>query len=512
MSLFRLFQAGLTLARADALLPREFQARFPAPLRAAGVLLRLFARRDPTDLGARMARALERLGPAYIKLGQFLATRPDIVGPDAATALSGLKDRLAPFPIAAATAALSQEFGPKAKDLFGRLSEPVAAASIAQVHKTTTADGRVLAVKVLRPDVERQISRDIQGMEVAARILERHVASARRLEPVAFVATLKAALEREVDLRLEAAAANEFAEIADADGYLAAPAVDWPRTAKRVCAFAWVEGAPLTDLARVDALGADRASLAVSIVRGFLAAALDHGFFHADMHEGNILYTPGGRLVAVDFGIMGRISAAERRYLAEILWGFIQRDYKRIAQTHFDAGYVPADRNVDDFAMALRAVGEPIFGRTADEVSMGRLLLQLFDITHQFGMHLRPELVLLQKTMVQVEGVARTLDPRLDMWSTARPIVERWMRRELGPEARLRRGVSDIEAVVEAARRLPSALTAMNALETRLAEGGLTLAPQTVQALAQSQAKATRWRAIGGLAIAALAAWGLLAH
>ena len=292
------------------------------------------------------------------------------------------------------------------------------------------------------------------------------------------------AVERELDLRLEAGAAAEFAEVAAKDGFLKVPEIDWARSAKRVMTLTWIEGVPLTDVAGLDRRGADRPALAIAVTRGFLAAALDHGFFHADMHEGNLIYGEDGHLWVVDFGIMGRIGAKERRYLAEILWGFLRRDYRRVAEVHAEAGYIPAKYSIEDFGQALRAIGEPILGKTADQVSMSRLLLQLFDVTHLFGMHLRPELVMLQKTMVQVEGVARALDPKHDIWGAARPIVERWVRRELGVEGIAKRGMDEALVGFAALRQLPQTLTALN-------EAALAL---RLQAQRQPEAMAGAWR------------------
>jgi len=316
-------------------------------------------------------------------------------------------------------------------------------------------------VKILRPRIERRLMKEMAALHFGARAIEYFFPSTRRLEPVQFVDTVATALQRECDLRLEAGAAAEFRDVAIKDGFLAVPEIDWSRSAKQVMTLDWIEGAPLTQLAEVDRLGADRPTLAVAITRGFLAAALDHGFFHADMHEGNLIYGKDGKLWVVDFGIMGRIGKKERRYLAEILYGFIRRDYRRVAEVHYEAGYVPEKFTIEEFAQALRAIGEPIFGKTADQVSMSRLLLQLFDVTHLFGMHLRPELVMLQKTMVQVEGVARALDPKHDMWAAARPIVERWVKRELGPEGFAKRAAGEAMDGWAALRRLPQTVRAL---------------------------------------------------
>jgi ubiquinone biosynthesis protein len=350
---------------------------------------------------------------------------------------------------------------------------------------------------------------------LGAEILERFIPASRRLEPRAFVKTLARALTIETDLRREAAAASELADIAAGIEGFTVPEVDWERSGKRVLTTEWVSGAALSDDAALEESGADRAGLATTAVRAFLTCALDHGVFHADMHEGNLFADAEGNLVAVDFGIVGRIGKPERRYLAEILHGFLTRDYARIAEVHFEAGYVPDRQSVQEFASALRAVGEPIFGRSADQVSMGRLLLHLFEITDQFDMHLRPELVLLQKTMVQVEGVARRLDPSHDIWEASRPVVEQFMRRELGPEGLARDAMDDMKRLRAAVRRLPGALEELNTAAEAFAAGGLKLDDDTVRRLSKANARATRSRGIAlwvlALSGAALAAAGVAA-
>lgn len=459
---FRLMRVGFTLIRYDALMPREYQERMPPFARAVAQTTRFFfaRHRRPRALGARLAIAFENLGPAYVKVGQFLATRPDIIGVTAAQELGRLKDRLPPFSRNTALDTLSRELG-GTESLFGQISDAMAAASIAQVHKAIRAREGAVAIKILRPRIERKLRREMEALHFGARAIEYFAPRSRRLEPVIFVDTVWAALERELDLRLEAGAAAEFKEVAAVDGFLSVPDIDWSRSSKRVMTQDWIEGTALTDLAGLDRKGADRAQLATNVTRGFLAAALDHGFFHADMHEGNMIYGEDGKLWVVDFGIMGRIGEKERRYLAEILYGFLRRDYRRVAEVHAEAGYIPPKHTVEEFSQALRAIGEPILGKTADQVSMSRLLLQLFDVTHLFGMHLRPELVMLQKTMVQVEGVARALDPKHDIWGAAQPIVERWVKRELGPEGIAKRAREQLKAGVAVFRRLPAVLDAI---------------------------------------------------
>jgi len=436
----RLIGAGWVLVRADALIPREIDSVLPPSARLAARTLRLFAgpRARLGRPGERLATALEGLGPAAIKMGQFLSTRADIFGTPFADDLSRLKDRLPPFPLSEARAEIERNLGRPIETLFSRLDEPVAAASLAQAHPARLLDGTSVAVKVLRPGIERQVAQDSAVLRLAASLAERLVPQARRLKPTDFVEVVIRALDLEMDLRFEAAGCAELGEVMARDAYMTAPAVIWDGVGRRVLTLTWADGVALSDPLSLDLPGLDRKALADNVTRGFLAQALDHGLFHADLHEGNLFVAAPSRLVAIDYGIIGRLGPGERKYLAEILYGFLNRDYARIARIHFDAGYVPAHHDVDAFAQALRAVGEPIFGRDAREVSMGKLLAQLFEITALFEMALRPELVLLQKTMVTVEGVARRIDPAHDIWAAADPVVRRWITRELSPAAKVR--------------------------------------------------------------------------
>jgi ubiquinone biosynthesis protein len=452
---FRLLGALWVLVRADALLPAPLDPYLPPVVRLLAKFLRLFAgpqgRRGRP--GERLAVALERLGPVSIKLGQLLSTRADIFGQVFADDLARLKDQLDPFPMEVAYAEVSNSLGRPAGSLFSEFHPPVAAASLAQAHPARLNDGRKVAVKVLRPGVEHRIRADIRALVLAARFAEKMGAEARRLEPRAAVATVARSLELELDLRLEAAGASELGEVMARDPYMRAPEVIWDGVGKRVLTLAWAEGIPLSDPAAFDQEGLDRPALATQLIRAFLAQALDHGVFHADLHEGNLFAAAPDRLMAVDYGIVGRLGPPERRYLAEILWGFLERDYQRVSRVHFEAGYVPAHHSVEAFAQAIRAVGEPIFGHNAREVSMGRILGQLFEITALFDMRLRPELVLLQKTMVTVEGVARRIDPDHDIWAAADPVVRRWIARELSPPARIRRLAEEALSVLEGLAR-----------------------------------------------------------
>ena len=491
----RLTAAGWSLARNDALLPRELDHLYPPPLRALSRTLRGLAGKEARDgrPGERLARSLERLGPVAIKLGQLLSTRADIFGVAFAEDLSRLKDKLPPFPTGLARLEVELALGRPIESLFLAFGEPVAAASLAQAHEAVLLDGRKAAVKVLRPGIERQVARDGEVLRLAAALAEKVSVQARRLEPRALAATVVRATELELDLRLEAAGGDELGEVMAKDGYMSAPKVIWDGVGKKVLTQEWAAGAPLSDPASLELPGLDRPALADKLLRAFLSQALDHGVFHADLHEGNLFVAAPSQLTAVDFGIVGRLAPSERRYLAEILWGFLQRDYEQIARTHFEAGYVPRTHSVHAFAQALRAVGEPLFGRTARDVSMGRVLTQLFEITALFDMRLQPQLVLLQKTMMTVEGVARRLDPDHDIWKAADPVVRRWMQRELGPAARARRVVDEGLETLRALRRVIEAPPA----------------PQ-VATVARSDGSAVAGFAIGlaaAGAVFALAAW-----
>lgn len=450
----RLIGAGWRLIRNDALLPRELDAFYPPMVRGLARTLRVFASGAQGRPGERLAQALERLGPVAIKLGQLLSTRADIFGRTFAEDLSHLKDRLPPFGAGLARDEVARELGRPLDTIYAYFGEVVGAASLAQAHDARLLDGRRVAIKVLRPGIELRVAQDCAVLALAGRLIARWIPPARRLEPVAFAATVIRATELELDLRLEAAGADELREIMARDGYMSAPKVVWAGVAKRVLTLEWAEGRPLSDEAVLLDPAIDRKALADNMTRAFLAQALDHGVFHADLHEGNLFVAAPAQLQAVDFGIIGRLGIVERRYLAEILWGFLQRDYRKVAQTHFDAGYVPAHHSVESFAQALRAVGESVFGRAASQVAMSRVLTQLFEITALYDMRLRPELVLLQKTMMIVEGVARRIDPDHDIWAASEPVVRRWIARELSPVTRVRRFAGDAESALRHIARL----------------------------------------------------------
>jgi ubiquinone biosynthesis protein len=512
-NIWRLSRAGVTLARHGALLPPEQLTQLPAPARAILKLCQI-GRTEEGDQANRISQALSALGPSYIKLGQFLSTRPDIIGAKRAFELKVLQDRLPPFSMAEAKATIATELGRPVEELFTEFGEPVAAASVAQVHRARTREGQWVAVKILRPNVEKRFASDIDSFAFAARQMERLSAEGRRLRPVAAVDVLAQSMKLELDLRMEAAALSEITKNSKDDPGFRIPTVNWALTSRRVLTTEWIDGTPLADVEGLKARGLDLPKLAENIIQSFLRHAIRDGFFHADMHQGNLMVDDAGNLVAIDFGIMGRLSVKDRLFLAEILYGFITRNYLRIAEVHFDAGYVPDTQNVQNFAQALRAIGEPIMDLPADQISMARLLTQLFEVTEQFDMQTQPQLLLLQKTMVVVEGVARTLNPHLNIWTTAEPVVKGWIERELGPIGKLEGAANAAASLGRAALQLPEMLGEAQKATRMLADmasgGGIRLDAATTAAMAKEQAKARRWQSLalyaGAAALVVIAA------
>jgi ubiquinone biosynthesis protein len=510
--LTRLARAGFVFAR-EGVFALVDARPLPLPAKTAIALARLIERPTAKDGSSRLAAALTKLGPTYVKLGQFLATRPDVVGRAIARDLESLQDKMAPFPQSEAEAVVAAAFGKPVADVYASFGPAVAAASIAQVHRAEVAQEGVnkpVAVKILRPNIERRFKSDLDAFFYAARKAESLSIEAQRLRPVEAVATLARSVAMEMDFRLEAAALSEMAENTRADLDFRVPTVDWDRTAREVLTLEWIDGTPLNDRAALEARGLDLPALGHTVLQSFLRHALRDGFFHADMHPGNLFVDDDGRLVAVDFGIMGRLGPKERRFLAEILFGFITRDYHRTAQVHFDAGYVPRHHSVDSFAQAIRAIGEPIHNRTAEDISMAKLLMLLFEITGLFDMRMRPELLLLQKTMVVVEGVARTLDPKLDMWSVSEPVVREWIERNLGPVGKLEDVAEGAGEIGRFVAQVPSLLSRAATLTDQLDDitrDGLVLSPETVEAIGRAEQRRNRWTAVGVWMIVIVLIW-----
>jgi ubiquinone biosynthesis protein len=508
---FRLLRTAWVLVRHDALVPKEYAPFVPAPMRFVAGVSRFFSIRDRDDNpGARFANALEKLGPAYIKFGQILSTRGDMFDPVFAAGLSRLKDKVPPFPMEKAEAMLVADWGEPWQNRLSSLSEPIAAASVAQVHKAVVkATGATVAIKILRPSIVTRMTRDMDVIAQVAKIAETAVPSLRRLQPIAFVAEARRAVMLELDLRLEAAAASEMSDIAEATELFKVPAIHWELVDKNVLATDWVDGIALSSPDILDLPLEERQRLATAVIQGFLASTFTYGIFHADMHEGNLFRGPDGDLILLDFGIIGRLGDAEIRFEIDTLYGFLQRDYYKIAQVHFDIGYVPPNHSVDEFATALRAVGEPIWGKQAEDVSMAKVLLQLLEITEMFDMPMQPQLILLQKTMMQAEGVARRLDPAFDMWEASRPIVEAAVRAELGPERYFNDFLDGLDRARKTLNRLPDATDNIAKLAEAWANGDIDLsvapATPTVEVRKISPLRPVGYAAIG----AALALGGV---
>ena len=499
-NLLRLIRTGATFERTGAM--DVVLKGFGAPVslrilvRALGWPFKWLGLRGDPALPP-VTRALTALGPAYIKFGQILSTRPDIVGEEMSSQLKYLQDQLPPFSTELAKAMVQAELGQPVEALYDDFSAPVAAASIAQVHKARMVeDGRQVAVKVLRPGIERAFRKDIDAFYFAARTFEVFLPSTRRLRPTDVITHFEGVVMGELDLRLESASASEFTANTRNDNGFQVPQPIWRLSGRTVMTMDWAEGISLADNAALDAAGHDRVALGARVLQLFLSHALRDGFFHGDMHQGNLKVAANGDIIAYDFGIMGRIDAYTRRVYAEILLGFIQRNYRRVAEVHFEAGYVPPDRDVEAFASALRAVGEPIFGMEANRISMAKLLAYLFEVTERFGMETRTELILLQRTMVVVEGVARSLDANINIWQVAQPVVEGYVRSQVGPVALAKDLLNTLQVLARFGPKLP-----------RLMENFLISQAENRNLPPPQRGVPVSWVVLGAVVLAALGVW-----
>ncbi|MGX7953383.1 2-polyprenylphenol 6-hydroxylase [Tsuneonella sp. HG249] len=509
--IFRLLKWGRSLARHGALRGIENDPNTPTQVTRLARLARLgtVQPRIPD-----YAAAFQEIGPAAIKLGQSLATRPDLVGEVAAHNLLSLQDDLPPVAFAEIEAEIARSFDAPISALYASIDPvPVGSASIAQVHRAVTTEGRDVAIKVLRPGIREKLANDIATYEWAAAHLEAMGGEASRLRPRLTIANFKRWTNRELDLRREAASSSELADaMRGYEGYCV-PSVDWDRTNGRVMTIEWIDGIKISDREALIAAGHDLPGLARRLVLAFLTQAISAGFFHADMHQGNLFVRADGTIVAIDFGIMGRIDRRARQWLAEILYGLITGNYRRVAEIHFEAQYVPSYHSVDEFATALRAVGEPMRGKPVSELSVGQMLDGLFAITRDFDMATQPHLLLLQKTMVMVEGLATSLDPSINMWDVSAPFVRAWIRDELGPEAALADRVRDD---VTTLLRLPELIRRIE--ERYPARGGAPEPPPLpdVVLMWERRGPGSRWPGyliaalLGGAVVAAAALSGLL--
>ncbi len=501
---WRLLTLALSFARHDALFPLETLGIAPALIAWA----RLFrSRSDKRRPGERLAAALQDMGPCFIKLGQALSTRADLLNEEVATDLGRLQDHLPAFPGAQARAIIERELGQPLGALFSAFDDvPVAAASIAQVHFAVTTDGRDVAVKVLRPGIERAFAQDLDLFYWIAELVERTQPRYRRLKPVESVRAFAEIVRIEMDLRLEAAAAEELGENFRDDNDYRAPAIDWDRTAERVLTLERVDGTPIGDRAAIAAAGHDPDVVMRKCAEAFFYQVFRDGFFHADMHGGNAFVDREGRIVPVDFGIMGRVDEDTRGYLAELLVAFLRRDYRAVAEVQFRAGYVSPDQSLEMFAQACRSIGEPIFGKPSHQISIARLLAQLLRVTEQFEMTVQPQLLLLQKTMLMAEGMGTRLNPTVNIWELARPLIEHWMRTHFGPRATISRAVEDL---TQGLRRLPRLIESLHIVaerERRKAEAEVVTPPSSLTSRLWARVGFAEVVAVLALAVA-IVAW-----
>ena len=399
--------------------------------------------------GIRIAKALNELGPSFVKLGQLISTRPDIVGNEIAEDLSLLRDNLPPFSQSEAIKIIESELGNKIEAIFQNFSKPIAAASIAQVHYGEIVEGGKtisVAIKVLRPNIDTIIYQEMERLEWLTSFME-NFSEFKRLRPKSIIQKAKEVIKFELDLRYEAAAASELSENTKIDETFYVPKIYWEKVSKRVLTMEKVNGTPADKIKKLIDNNFNIKKSASNLIVNFLRQAIRDGYFHADLHQGNLFLNKEGNLLAVDFGIMGRLDKKNRKYLAEIIYGFIRQDYLHIAKIHKEAGLIDNNVSTEDFSQALRSIGEPIINQKAKNISMGNVLVQLFDITKQFNMSLQPQLLLLQKTMITVEGVARKLDPEINFWDVSKPEIEKWLKDELGIKNRLKQTQETLEAL-----------------------------------------------------------------
>ena len=447
--------------------------------------------------GEKLCTALQGMGTTFIKLGQFLATRPDIIGEEFAKNLEKLQDKVPAFDLFEAKKIIKREIGENYyKDIID-IGEPIAAASIAQVHiakiKIDEKEKQV-AIKILRPNIEELFNEELDALMLFAYIVENTFTKARRLKLIEVVHLLREITNIEMDLRFEAAAANELYENTKNDYGFNVPKIYWNYTTKKILTLDKVDGVSIREHQKLNELGVDLKKLAENLIQFFLRQAVRDGFFHGDMHQGNLFVDKEGNIIPVDFGIMGRLDKNNRKFLAEILYGFIQRDYIKVAEVHFQAGLVPKDTSKEEFAQALRSVGEPIFGQSIKDISGGNLLAQLFEITEKFNMATQPPLLLLQKTMVVVEGVARKLYPETNIWEVSRPVLEDWLKNLKSPKSTIDTALNTSTEILKRIPDLPELMDRADYALKLMSEGKLNLAIGTNKNLEIEQMKIKNFR------------------
>ena len=477
--LFILFKLGRKLAKSDAL---KIATKFNEPPFVIKILFKIigFSLKNEKQVNQtenenqRFSNSLQSMGTTFIKLGQFLATRPDIIGDELSKQLETLQDKLPPFSLSEAREMIKKDLGNEMFNSIINLSEPIAAASIAQVHKAQINENGVIkdvAIKILRPNIKKIFNEEIDALILLAFLIESFIKKTKRLKLVEVFYLLKEITNLEMDLRFEAAAANEYAENTKNDSGFSVPKIYWNFTSENVMTLDWIDGISIRENEKLINKNIDTKKIASDLIQHFLRHAIRDGFFHADMHQGNIFVNNSGQIVPIDFGIMGRLDKLSQRFLAEILFGFIQRDYKKVAEVHLAAGLVPKEVPVNDLAQALRSIGEPIFGQSVKDISGGKLLKQLFDVTEKFNMQTQPQLLMLQKTMVVVEGVARKLNPETNIWETSKPVLEKWLTETKDPISSINETLKDSVDAIKKLPNLPEIMDKANQALTFLANG-----------------------------------------
>ncbi len=499
--IFILFKIARKLALSDALNIISKVHKPPFAIKLFFSILSIsFSKKNYSEIqdqNDRLCKSIEGMGTTFIKLGQFLATRPDIIGEKIANQLEKLQDRLPPFPTDEAKSIIKNNLGQDLYKSILNFSEPIAAASIAQVHKAQINENGTIkdvAIKILRPKIKKIFNDEIDALMLLAYFIEGLIKKTQRLRLVEVVFLLKEITNHEMDLRFEAAAANEYSENTKNDVGFYVPRIYWNYTSEEVLTLDWVEGTSIREKEILESKKFETKIIANDIIQHFLRHAVRDGFFHADMHQGNLFIDNNGQIIPIDFGIMGRLDKLNRRYLAEILYGFIQRDYKKVAEVHIVAGLVPQGVNTDELAQALRSIGEPIFGQSVKDISGGKLLKQLFDITEKFNMPTQPQLLLLQKTMVVVEGVARKLNPETNIWQTSKPVLEKWLRETKDPINSFKETLKDSAEALKKLPELPNLVEKANQALSYMASGQIPQNSKSYSALKEKKLEMKSFR------------------
>ena len=513
-----LFKLGRKVAKSDLL---NITSKFQEPPMIIKILFKILSfsftqkkiTRTQKDEGERLSETLESMGTTFIKLGQFLATRPDIIGEELSKKLENLQDKLPPFSLIQAKEIIKNDLGNDAFNSIINLSEPVAAASIAQVHKAQINDNGTIkdvAIKILRPDIKKLFNEEIDAIMLFAFFIESLIKKTKRLKLIEVVFLLKEITNLEMDLRFEAAAANEYAENTKNDVGFRVPQIYWNFTSENVMTLDWVDGISIRETTELKKRNLNTEKIAENIIQNFLRHAVRDGFFHADMHQGNIFIDDNGHIVPIDFGIMGRLDKMSKRFLAEILFGFIQRDYRKVAEVHLIAGLVPKEVPIDDLAQALRSIGEPIFGQAVKDISGGKLLKQLFDVTEKFNMQTQPQLLMLQKTMVVVEGVARRLNPNTNIWTTSKPVLENWLKETKSPMTSINETIQSTSEVIKRLPEFPEIMDKANQALTFLASGQIPQNSNSYTALNDKKSEMIAFRNQSIIGLLLLVIFGLI--